>query len=66
MNRIRIWVPNVAAAACWLLAAGASAQPLPVPAPAPPLPQVKPAPSVSPMPPETVIWTSCELAVSYP
>ena len=51
MNRIRIWVPNVAAAACWLLAAGASAQPLPVPAPAPPLPQVKPAPPVPPLPP---------------
>ena len=51
MNRIRIWVPNVAAAVCCLVTAGASAQPLPVPAPAPPLPQVKPAPPAPPMPP---------------
>jgi DUF4097 and DUF4098 domain-containing protein YvlB len=47
MNRIRIWVPHVAAAVCCLVTAGASAQPLPVPAP---LPQVRPAPPAPALP----------------
>ena len=52
MNRLRMWVPNLAVAACCLTAAGASAQPQPAPAPpAPPAPQVRPAPPAPPAPP---------------
>ena len=50
MNRLRMWVSNLAVAACCLTAAGASAQPAPAP-PAPPAPQVRPAPPVPPAPP---------------
>ena len=51
MNRIRMWVPNLAVACC-LAAAAASAQPQPSPAPpARPAPQARPAPPAPPAPP---------------
>ena len=51
MNRIRMWVPNLAVACC-LTAAAASAQPQPAPAPpVRPAPQARPAPPAPPAPP---------------
>jgi hypothetical protein len=51
MNRMRIWVSNVAGVTCCLLAAGASAQPLPAQPPAAPAPLVSPRPPEPPDPP---------------
>ena len=51
MNRIRIWMPSVAAVVCCLLAVQASAQPVPPAPQAPRAPQVGPLPPAPPLPP---------------